>query len=108
MHPKGFHRKMASGAPVSTDRSISLEGEVPVDAPRPGLLARHSGRHGRRRQFLVGEALTIDAQVFADPLDIVARLIERNALDPVDQIDGSVTRIAMRRDPLRDPAWTGI
>ena len=74
----------------------------------PGLLARHSGRHGRRRQFLVGEALTIDAQVFADPLDVVARLVERNALDPVDEIDRSVTRIAMRRDPLRDPTWTSV
>src|SRR5580692_9152620 len=74
----------------------------------PGLLARHSGRHGRRRQFLVGEALTIDAQVFADPLDVVARLVEGNALDPVDEIDRSVAGIAMRSDPLRDPAWTSV
>src|SRR3984957_9844139 len=85
---------------------------VPIEAQQvataAGLFARHSGRHGRRRQFLVGEALTIDAQVLADPLDVVARLVEWNALDPVDEIDRAVTRIAVRRDPLRDPTWTGV
>ena len=73
----------------------------------PGY-SRATRRHGRRRQFLIGEALTIDAEVLADPFDIVARLVERNALDPVDEIDRSVTRIAVRGDPLRDPTWTGV
>ena len=63
---------------------------------------------GGGASLLVGEALTIDAQVFADPLDVVARLVERNALDPVNEVDRSITRIAVRRDPLRDPTWTSV
>jgi hypothetical protein len=55
-----------------------------------GLLARHSGRHGRRGQLLVSETLSVDAKVLAHPLDIVARLVEGNALDQVDEIDCSV------------------
>ena len=73
-----------------------------------GLLARNSGRDGRRRELLVGEALTVDAQVLADPFHIIARLVEGNAFDPIDEIDRSVTRIAMRRDPLRDPTRTSV
>jgi hypothetical protein len=34
--------------------------------------------------------LSVDAKVLAHPLDIVARLVEGNALDPVDEIDCSV------------------
>src|ERR1700722_12087304 len=90
MQRNKFRRKQ-SNAPIGSDS-----------------LARHPCRDRRRRELLVGEALAINAQVFADPFDIVARLIEGNALDPIDEVDRAFAWIAMRRDPLSDSARPGV
>ena len=46
------------------------------------------------------EAGAIDLQVLHDPLHVVARLRERNALDPVDRVDLGIARIAVALDPF--------
>src|SRR6476661_8456215 len=56
--------------------------------------------HGVR---LLAEAGTIDLDVGQHLLHIVARLLERNAMDPVDRIDAAVTRIAELLDPFPSP-----
>jgi hypothetical protein len=57
---------------------------------------------------LVGEALAIDAEVLANPLNVVARFVEGNALDPVNKISAAGSRIAVRRDPLGHAAAAGV
>ena len=56
------------------------------------------------RRGVLAEARAVDLQVLHHPLDVVARLGEWNALDPVDGIDLGIARIAMLRHPLLDPA----
>ena len=41
-------------------------------------------------------------------IDVIARLGERDALDPVDRIDLRIARIAVGRDPLLHAAAAGI
>src|SRR6186713_1521237 len=50
------------------------------------------------------EAGPIDLKIFHDPLHVIARLGDRDALDPIDRSDVLVTRIAQRSDPLAHPA----
>src|SRR6266446_7501571 len=50
------------------------------------------------------EARAVDLQILHDPLDVVARLGERDALDPVDGIDLGIARIAVLCHPLLDSA----
>ena len=54
------------------------------------------------------EARAIDLQVLHDPLDVIARLGDRDALDPVDRIDLGIARIAVGGDPLLHAAAAGI
>src|SRR5437867_1535847 len=54
------------------------------------------------------EADAIDLHVFHDALHVVARLRERDALDPVDRIDLGVARVAVAADPFLDPAAAGV
>src|SRR6266404_433173 len=48
---------------------------------------------GFDRRGDVGEALAVDLQVLHDTLDVVARLGERNALNPIDSVDLGIARI---------------
>ena len=75
-------------------------------SPDRRLLARQERRHRRGcgAAQLVGQALAIDAEVLAYPLNVVARFVEGNALDPVDKISAAGSRITVRRDPLHHPA----
>src|ERR1700722_11639287 len=54
------------------------------------------------------EARAIDLQIFDDPLHVIARLGERNLLDPVDRIDSGIAWVAIAIDPLFDAAAAGI
>src|SRR5262249_27196697 len=54
------------------------------------------------------EPCAVDLQILHDPLDVVARLGERDALDPVDGIDLGIAWIAVLRHPLLDPAAAGV
>src|SRR6266481_6902163 len=63
-------------------------------------------RFDRRRAG--AEVRTVDLQILHYPLDVVTRLGERNALDPIDRIDLGVARIAVLGDPLLNPAAAGI
>src|SRR5215813_8210950 len=90
----------------------------PTLSLRTGLIRRGllRTRLDRRSAMQVGlgrrgagtEAHAVDLQVLDDPLDVVARLGERDALDPVDRIDLGIERIAVRRNPLLDPAAARI
>src|SRR5262249_25078389 len=44
---------------------------------------------------IVVESRAVDLHIFDDALDVVARLRNRNALDPVDRIDFGIARIAV-------------
>src|SRR2546427_7099186 len=50
----------------------------------------------------------IDLQILHHPLDVVARLGERDALDPIDRVDGRIARIAVALEPFLDPALAGV
>src|SRR5207253_6281506 len=50
------------------------------------------------------EADAINLQVLEDALDVITRLRERNAFDPVDRIDAGVARIAVALHPFLHPA----
>src|SRR5216683_7575934 len=50
------------------------------------------------------EPRAVDLQILHDPLDVVARLGERDALDPVGGIDLGIARIAVLCHPLLDSA----
>ena len=54
------------------------------------------------------EPRAIDLQVLHDPLHVVARLGERDLLDPVDRVDLGIARIAVTLDPFLDAAAAGI
>src|ERR1700704_5320489 len=54
------------------------------------------------------EAHAIDLEIFEHALDVVARLREWDALDPVDRIDLGIARIAEFLDPLLHPPAAGI
>src|SRR5262245_65172309 len=54
------------------------------------------------------EANAVDLQVLEHALDVVARLGERNPLDPVDGIDLGVAWVAVFRDPLFHAPAPGI
>ena len=54
------------------------------------------------------EAGAVDLQVLHDPLHVIARLGDRDALDPVDRIDLRIARIAIGRDPLPHAAAAGV
>ena len=54
------------------------------------------------------QALAVDLQVLHHPLHIVARLVERDALDPVDGVDLGLARVAIGVDPLLHIAGAGI
>ena len=62
----------------------------------------------RRRRLRRGEAGAVDADVLADALDVIARLVERDALDPIDRIGLAGARVAIGGDPLRDAAGAGV
>src|ERR1700687_3522700 len=72
-----------SGAPLDRRRAVQV-----------GLDRRGAG----------AEARAVDLQVLHDAQDVVARLGERDALDPVDGIDLGIARTAVLRHPLLDPA----
>src|SRR5439155_14719773 len=64
---------------------------------------------GLDQQFrAAAEAGTIDLQVLHDARDVIARLGDRNALNPVDRIDAGVTRVAVSRDPLLHAAAASV
>ena len=46
------------------------------------------------------EAGAVDLKVLHDPLHVVARLGERDQLDPVDRVDLGIARIAVALDPF--------
>ena len=54
------------------------------------------------------EARTVDLQVLQHTLYVVARLGDRDALDPVDRVDLGIARVAVTLDPLFDAAAPGI
>src|SRR5215468_4253825 len=54
------------------------------------------------------EADAIDLQVLEHALHIVARLRERDALDPIDRIDVGIARIAETLDPVAHAATARI
>src|SRR5215471_10299260 len=65
-------------------------------------------RRSRAAEGAAAEAHAVDLQVLQDALDIVARLRERYALDPVDRIDARIARVAVALDPLLHAAGPGI
>ena len=87
---------------------------APRDAARPWPAS--GANSTRRRAMQVGldrrgagaEARAVDLQVLHDALDVVARLGERDALDPIDRVDLGIARIAVLRHPLLDPAAARI
>src|SRR3974377_90075 len=54
------------------------------------------------------EARAVDLQVLYNPLHVVARLRDRDALHPVDRIDVGVARIAIGGEPLLNPPAPGL
>src|ERR1700731_2275645 len=54
------------------------------------------------------QAVAVDADAFHDALDVVARLADRDHLDPVDHVDLAAARIADRVEPARHAAGAGI
>src|SRR5437660_5982243 len=54
------------------------------------------------------EAVAVDLHVLHHALDVVARLRERDALDPVDRIDLGIARVAEPSDPFPNAAAAGI
>src|SRR5438874_2343908 len=89
---------------------LTKDGRLDVNAAgrascRFASIARRTAPQVRLDQELrpAAEAHAIDLQVFQHPLDVVARLRERYALDPIDRIDLGVTRIAVLGNPLLYP-----
>ena len=79
--------------------------------PRPASGAARHLRRGAgwaRRSRCWRRSAAIDLQILHDTLHVVARLGERDALDPIDRIDFGIARIAVLRHPLPDPAAAGI
>src|SRR5207245_2352613 len=54
------------------------------------------------------EAGAVNLKVLHDPLHVVARLGERDQLDPVDRVDLRVARIAVAINPLFHAAAAGV
>jgi hypothetical protein len=54
------------------------------------------------------EANAVNLQVFEHALDVVARLGEWNAFDPIDRIDLRIARVAVSGDPFLHAAAAGI
>src|ERR1700749_2685478 len=54
------------------------------------------------------EPSAIDLNVLDDALHVVARLGERDALDPIDRVDLGIAGIAVALDPFLDPAAARI
>ena len=73
------------------------------DAPRQRPRQRSVGARVSR----LGEPRLIDAVVLDDAHHVVARLVERDALDPIDEI-GAGARVAIGVEPLRDPSGAGV
>ena len=59
------------------------------------------------RRF-VSEARAINLDVGQNLADVAARLLDGDALDPVDRVDARLARIAELADPLVRAAWPGI
>ena len=57
---------------------------------------------------IVVEPGAIDLHVLDNALHVIARLRERDALDPVDRIDLRIARIAVLLDPFFRPPRAGI
>src|SRR5437763_16799793 len=76
----------------------------------PASIARRTAPQVRLDQELrpAAEAHAIDLQVFQYPLDVVARLGERYALDPIDWINLGVPRIAVLGNPLLYPSTARV
>src|SRR6202041_2214359 len=95
-----------SSCPLARDRIADLaavvheheaKGTACLPRSSPRLLARQDRRDRRGRGGLVGQALAIDAEVLAHPLNVLASFVEGNALDPVDKISAAgFSRITVR------------
>src|ERR1700691_6096935 len=57
---------------------------------------------------IVSEPSAVDLHVLNDPLYVVPRLGDGNALDPVDRIDFRIARIAVLLATIPRPARTGV
>ena len=55
-----------------------------------------------------GHPRPINPQILAHPLHVIASLIERDALDPLDRVGSAGARVAIGLDPLLDAAWAGV
>src|SRR5438477_9282474 len=62
----------------------------------------------RRHRRAALEPHAVDPQILDYALDVVSRLRQRDALDPVDRIDLGVARIAVGLDPVADTAAAGV
>ena len=98
-------------------KSMKLDGSAgrslaqPMDAG--AARAAFASAHGAASQVrldeerVLAEPRAIDLHVLHDALDVVARLGERDALDPVDRVDGRIARVAIGLHPIatrRGPA----
>src|SRR6202167_1933324 len=61
-----------------------------------------------QKPWIVAEPSAVDLHVLDDPLDVISRLGDGDALDPVDRIDFRIARIAVVFDPFPRPARAGV
>src|SRR6516164_5945104 len=73
-----------------------------------GWLCRGAMQVGFKRRGALAKAPAVDLQVFDDALNVVARLGEGNALNPINCVDLRIARITVLRHPLLNSAAARI
>src|SRR6516165_12813638 len=92
-------------------RQVHLDGHgAPLNRSwRCGPADRRSAMQvGFKRRGALAKAPAVDLQVFDDSLNVVARLGEGNALDPIHRVDLRIARITVQCHPLLNSAAARI
>src|SRR5262245_54102774 len=93
-------KRITGTDPVMAVEKILLP-NLPVPAPALEVGPDH-------QPAAAAEACALDLQVLHDACDVVARLGDRDPLDPVHRVDIRIARIAVGRDPLLHAAAAGV
>src|SRR5581483_5398214 len=103
-------RSTARGRPDEISVRWTLPAARPGREPLPRRRARHALEVGveAQRRSSFAEPGAIDLDVGEHLLDVLARLLEGDAMDPVDRVDVGLARVAELLDPLARPAGAGV
>src|SRR5204863_3422673 len=92
----------ASASPPCREETWAAAACASIRRPRRLFFHISAGQVGgeRKRRGVIGLLAAINLQILEHALDIDARLVERDALDPVDHADIAAARVAEGMQPL--------